>query len=95
MNVRYQSSALPDRRRFGPAVANVVAALTQVVQQGIAPFLRVVEETFSGMGVTPRGQRVEFQTEDWLRFAQVSQPAGAVAPLPGTPPALPSESELQ
>ena len=65
--------------------ANVVAALTQVVQQAVAPYLRVVEETFTGMGVTPRGQTVKFQTEDWLRFAQISQPAGAVAPLPASP----------
>lgn len=56
--------------------ANVVAALTQVVQQAIAPYLRVIEETFSGQGVTPRGQTVAFDTADWLRFAEISTPAG-------------------
>jgi hypothetical protein len=64
--------------------ANVVASLTQLVQQAIAPYLRAIEETFSMPGVTPRGQRVAFDTADWLRFAQVSQPSPGLdtPPLP-------------
>lgn len=72
--------------------ANVVAALTQVVQQAIAPYLRVIEETFTGQSVTPRGQIVRFDTADWLRFAQISQPAGAVQPPPGEPALPPGEA---
>jgi hypothetical protein len=54
--------------------ANVTAAFTQVVLQAVAPYLRVVEETFTGMGVTPRGQTVKFDQGDWLRFSQVASP---------------------
>ena len=70
--------------------ANVVAALTQVVQQAVAPYLRVVEETFSGMGVTPRGQRVAFNTGDWLRFAQIGSPSPGL-----NTPVSPGGSEIQ
>lgn len=77
--------------------ANVVAALTQVVQQAIAPYLRVIEETFSGQGVTPRGQRIRFDTGDWLRFAQVSQPASAATVAIGAPapPASPGDQPAE
>ena len=69
--------------------ANVVAALTQVVQQAIAPYLRIIEETFSGQSVTPRGQAVSFNTGDWLRFAQVGSPmTGLSSPTPDTPSGL-------
>lgn len=64
--------------------ANVTAAFTQVTLQAVAPYLRVVEETFTGMGVTPRGQQVIFNTGDWLRFSQVASP-GAQPVQPAEP----------
>jgi phage portal protein BeeE len=72
--------ASPTGQAHAQLYANVVAALTQLVQQAIAPYLRVIEETFTGQQVTPRGQTVEFDTEDWLRFAQI-----AGAPTTGAP----------
>ena len=66
--------------------ANVVAQLTVVIQQAIAPYLVVIEQTFSGQNVTPRGQRVEFDTGDWLRFAQVSTAGASVAVDPNQQP---------
>ena len=75
-------AASPSGGAHAQLYANVVAALTQVVQQAIAPFLRGIEETFSGQGVTPRGQRVAFDTEDWLRFAQVASPSPGLEPPP-------------
>lgn len=72
MNVPVASvGASPTGGAHAQVYANVVASLTQLVQQAVAPYLRVLEETFS-MQVTPRGQTVTFNTEDWLRFAQVS-----------------------
>jgi hypothetical protein len=64
--------------------SNIVAAFTQVTQQAIAPYLRCIEETYSGQGVTPRGQRVAFDTADWLRFAQIASPSPGLEapPLP-------------
>jgi len=64
--------------------ANIVASFVQVVQQAIAPYLRTIEETFSMPGVTPRGQRVYFDTADWLRFAQVATPSVGLD-VPQTP----------
>jgi len=65
--------------------ANVVAALTQVVQQAVAPLLIVIEQTISDQ-VTPRGQTVKFNTDEWLRFAQVSQPGALATPAAGQLP---------
>jgi hypothetical protein len=64
--------------------ANIVASLVQVVQQAISPYLRCIEETLSFPGVTPRGQRVYFDTADWLRFAQVATPSVGLD-VPQTP----------
>jgi hypothetical protein len=78
--------------------ANVQGAMAQLILQTVAPYLRVIEEAFTGQNVTPRGQRVRFDTADWLRFAATSTtPAPAGAPgapapadpgtaVPGTPP---------
>jgi hypothetical protein len=64
--------------------ANVVASFVMLIQTAIAPYLRGIEETFSTQGVTPRGQRVAFDTADWLRFAQVAMPSPGLEtpPLP-------------
>jgi phage portal protein BeeE len=70
--------------------ANVVAAFTQVVQGAIAPYLVAIEQTFSGQGVTPRGQRVAFDTGDWLRFAQVASPSPGL-----NTPTSPGGTEVQ
>ena len=67
-------AASPTGGAHAQLYANVVASFTQLIQQAIAPYLRVVEDTFSLQQVTPRGQRVAFDTGDWLRFAQVASP---------------------
>ena len=78
--------ASPTGQASAQLYANVVAALTQVVQQAVAPYLRVIEETFTTQAVTPRGQRVSFNTGDWLRFAQVGSPmTGLSSPTPVSP----------
>ena len=46
--------------------------------QAVAPFLVVIEQTFTSQAVTPRGQTVRFDTEDWLRFATIATPTGTV-----------------
>jgi hypothetical protein len=85
MNVPVASvGASPTGRAHSATYANVVASLVQVVQQAIAPYLRTIEETFSMPGVTPRGQRVYFDTADWLRFAQVATPSVGLE-VPQTP----------
>jgi phage portal protein BeeE len=71
--------------------ANVQGAMAQLILQTVAPYLRVIEEAFTGQNVTPRGQRVRFDTADWLRFAAASSapattPAATPAPDPGTGP---------
>jgi hypothetical protein len=70
--------------------SNVVGSFTQLILQTIAPYLRVVEETFSLASVTPRGQRVAFDTGDWLRFAQVASPSPGL-----NVPVSPSGTEAQ
>ena len=65
--------------------ANVVASFTQLIQQAIAPYLRVIEDTFSLQQVTPRGQTVVFDTGDWLRFAQVAAGVPTPTQTPDSP----------
>lgn len=78
--------ASPTGQAHAQLYANVVAALTQLIQQAIAPYLRVIEETFTTQQVTPRGQTVAFDTEDWLRFAQIAgSPASPAAIGPAEP----------
>lgn len=90
MNVPVASvGASPTGGAHAQVYANVVASLTQLVQQAVAPYLRVIEETFSAQ-VTPRGQAVRFNTEDWLRFAQVS----ALPSVTETAPAPAPEGEV-
>jgi len=60
--------------------SNLTSTLANLILQTVAPYLRVIEETASAV-ITPRGQVVKFQTEDWLRFAEVgSAPASGIAP---------------
>ena len=81
--------ASPTGQAHAQLYANVAAAQGQLILQTVAPYLRVVEETFTGQQVTPRGQTVHFDTEDWLRFAQIiGTPAPAATPAPA-----PTESE--
>lgn len=82
-------SASPTGNSSAQLYANVVAGFTQVVQQAVAPFLRAVEDALAAQ-VTPRGQRVAFDTGDWLRFAQVASPSPGL-----NTPTSPGGSEIQ
>ena len=83
MNVPVSTvGASPTGGAHAQLYANVVASFTQLVQQAVAPYLRVIEDTFSLQQVTPGGQRVAFDTGDWLRFAQVASPAPGLTPPP-------------
>ena len=83
-------AASPTGNASAQLYANVVASFTQLIQQAIAPYLRVIEDTFSLQQVTPRGQRVAFDTGDWLRFAQVAVPSPGL-----NTPTSPSGTEAQ
>ena len=81
-------AASPTGAAHAQLYANVVASFTQLIQASIAPFLRVIEETMTLQQVTPRGQTVVFDVADWLRFAQVAEPASITAPQSAPAPAI-------
>ena len=72
--------ALPTGGAHAQLYANVVAALTQVVQQAIAPYLRVIEETFTAQQRHAERANRAIRYRGWLRFAQVSQPGALATP---------------
>jgi hypothetical protein len=84
--------ASPSGNARAQLYSNVGQSLTQLVQQAVAPYLVCVEDALTTFA-TPRGQRVAFNTADWLRFATIavpiSQAAGTDAPPLPSPEGIP------
>ena len=77
-------SASPTGGASAQVYANIVSSFAALIQQAVAPYLRGIEETFTSQDVTPRGQTVTFDTEDWLRFTSAAI---------GTPTTLPQATQ--